>query len=342
MNLSPSVLSSPATLQHLPEDMTGLLVEITENEAIEHEQLFTAALDVLRARGARIAVDDVGEGYAGLQQVMRIRPDVLKVDKSLVTGVHLHPDRAALLEAIVHLAARTGAAVCAEGIECAEELAVLADLDFAYGQGYFIGRPSPGFDEPSPGIRPVCEAAMAQAVEVSDSGVPSQLVNALLQVASARGLADLARILSGVAPAIGADAVELSYLDAEGTYVEAVVDSDALFKGVRYRLDGLPLTRRVLAEDVAAQVVLGTPDADPSESAWMVEDGIGSLLMLPVRSRGAVVGLFESHRRAATPWRRSQIRAARTLSAVAGPVLENLLRAEAPRQPPSRSPHGEP
>lgn len=341
VNLSPSSLCHPALLEALPADLSGLQVEITEHEAIEHVGLFATRLDELRSRGVRIAVDDVGEAYAGLQRVMRIRPDLLKVDRSLVSRVHENPAQAALLEAVVHFAARTGAMVCAEGVEQAQELAVLADLDIAYGQGFFIGRPAPGFDDPHPGARQVCEQTMANAVAVQDVSGPSQLVHALLQVASADCLDGLARVLDDIAPAVGADTVELSYLDDGRGYVEAVVDSEAHFKGVRYHLADYPLTRRVLKDDVAAQVVLGAEDADTSESGWMVEDGVGSLLMLPVRSGGRVVGLFESHRAASTPWRRSQIRAARTVAAVAGPVLENLLRA-APPQPPSRSPQGEP
>lgn len=100
---------------------------------------------------------------------------------------------------------------------------------------------------------------------------------------------------------------------------------------MRYYLDQLPLTRRVLTEDIAAQVVRGAADADPSEVVWMREDGVGSLLMVPVRSRSRVVGLFECHLQARTPWRREQIRAARQIAAVAGPVLDNLLRADPPR-----------
>jgi EAL domain-containing protein (putative c-di-GMP-specific phosphodiesterase class I) len=341
VNLSPSSLCHPALLEALPDDLSGLQVEITEHESIEYVGLFAERLDELRDRGVRIAVDDVGEAYAGLQRVMRIRPDLLKVDRSLVMRVHERPEQAALLEAVVHFAARTGALVCAEGVECAEELAVLADLDITYGQGFFIGRPGPGFPEPHPHVRQVCERTMANAVAVQDASGPSRLVHALLQVASAGSLDGLARVLDDVAPAVGADTVELSYLDWERTYVEAVVDGAAPFKGVRYHLADYPLTRRVLEHDVAAQVVLGSPDADPSESEWMVEDGVGSLLMLPARSGGRVVGLFESHRRDPAPWRRSQIRAARTIAAVAGPVLENLLRGELP-QPPSRIPQGEP
>ena len=325
VNLSPSSLSDPTVFDQLPPDLTGVQVEMTEHEVIEQADTFLAALAELRSRGGRIAVDDVGEGYAGLQRVMRIRPDVLKVDRSLVTGVDRRPGQAALVEAIVHFAARTGAVVCAEGVETADELSVLADLDVRLGQGFFIGRPADGFATTSPEALDVCRRTMHEAVTRQDVSVTGQLVNALLQVSAAESLDGLARALAGVAPALGADAVELSYLDDARTYVEAVVDTASLFKGVRYHLDDLPLTRHVLEEDVAAQVVLGSPDADPDESTWMIEDGIGSLLMLPVRSRGRVVGLFEAHLREPTPWRRNQIRAARTVASVAGPVLENLL-----------------
>lgn len=328
LNLSPSTLCRPDLFAGLPDDLRGLQVEITEHELADDSRSFLDALAGLRERGARIAVDDVGEGYAGLQQVMAIRPDCLKVDRALVAGVHTQPALAALLEAIVRFAGRTGAEVCAEGIEEAAELETLAGLDVAQGQGWFVGRPSTTFGPASEASRTVCELAMARAVAVGDQHGAGDLVPVLLRVSSATGLTELARVLADIAPAIGADGVELSYLDDGATYVEAVVDSAAVFKGVRYYLDDLPLTRQVLDEDVAAQVVLTDADADPGESAWMREDGIGSLLMVPVRSRDRVVGLFECHQRSSVPWRRHQIRAARMVAAVAGPVLENLLRLD--------------
>jgi EAL domain-containing protein (putative c-di-GMP-specific phosphodiesterase class I) len=185
VNLSPSSLCHPALLETLPRDLHGLQVEITEHEEIERIDVFAARLDLLRERGVRIAVDDVGEAYAGLQRVMRIRPDLLKVDRSLVAGVHRQPAQAALLEAVVHFAARTGALVCAEGVETADELAVLADLDVAFGQGFFIGRPGPRFGGPAPLVRRVCEEAKARAEEEQEHDGQNRLVHALLQVASA-------------------------------------------------------------------------------------------------------------------------------------------------------------
>jgi EAL domain-containing protein (putative c-di-GMP-specific phosphodiesterase class I) len=98
-------------LRHLPDDLGGFQVEITENELVPDAGRFRAALEQLRERGAQIAVDDVGEGYAGLQRVMSIRPDVLKLDRSLVSAVDSRPDLAALLEAVVRFAGRVGAQV---------------------------------------------------------------------------------------------------------------------------------------------------------------------------------------------------------------------------------------
>ena len=87
INVSPSVLSSRELHDVLPFDLSGLQFEITEKEVVEDPTRLTEVLDALRRRGARIAVDDVGEGYAGLQRVMSICPDLLKLDRSLVTGV---------------------------------------------------------------------------------------------------------------------------------------------------------------------------------------------------------------------------------------------------------------
>lgn len=325
VNVSPSLLGDAAFLDRLPADLDGVQVEITEHEIVADPRGFMRALDCLRERGAAIAVDDVGEGYAGLARVMSMSPDVLKIDRSLVAGVHDKPALAALLDAVVRFAGRTGASVCAEGIEVAEELETLADLDVAHGQGWFIGRPGSGFAGASWESRAVCSSAMHRAVAVGGHD-RDDLAAALLRVSRSTGLDHLARALHGISATIGADHVELSYLDEDWTYVEAVMDSEVHFKGVRYHLDELPLTRDVLSRDTAAQVILGDPAADPGEVAWMTEDGVGSLLMVPVSSGDRVVGLFECHQVAPAPWRRSQIQAARAIAAVAGPVLDNLLR----------------
>ena len=101
----------------------------------------------LRARGARIALDDAGSGYAGLQQLIAVAPDILKLDRSLVHGAHAEPAKLALLEAMISFASTTGAAVCGEGVEDLADLRVLADLDATYAQGYALARPAPPWPE---------------------------------------------------------------------------------------------------------------------------------------------------------------------------------------------------
>src|SRR5205823_2336016 len=87
---------------------------------------------------------DAGAGYAGFAQLVRVRPDVIKLDRSLVTGVDADPVKAAVIEAFVHFAQHTNALICAEGIETDAELLTLSALGAGAGQGYLLGRPTPG------------------------------------------------------------------------------------------------------------------------------------------------------------------------------------------------------
>jgi EAL domain-containing protein (putative c-di-GMP-specific phosphodiesterase class I) len=100
-------------------------------------------LDVLRAAGVLLAVDDAGAGYASLRHVLRLRPDVIKLDIALVTGVHTDLARQALVAAMVGFAAATGARLVAEGVEEAAEATALRELGVMFAQGHLYGRPAP-------------------------------------------------------------------------------------------------------------------------------------------------------------------------------------------------------
>src|SRR3954470_14818273 len=142
LNFSPSALGSPKLMAILPRNMSDIVVEVTEHELASEDGALEDGLAKMRARGARIAVDDAGAGYAGLNQVMRVQPDVIKLDRSLIEGVHSDSAKAALVEFFVMFARRVGAGVCTEGIETLEELRTLINLGVTYGQGYLLGRPS--------------------------------------------------------------------------------------------------------------------------------------------------------------------------------------------------------
>ena len=157
-NVSVSALLGDELQGMLPEDLTGLVVEITEHEQVGDEPGLQVVLGALRARGARIAVDDTGAGYAGLQQIMKIGADIIKLDRELVDGIADAPVKRALVQSLVGFTATTGAELCAEGIERLEDLRVLADLGVTYGQGYVIARPAHEWPAVPPEVTKLCKA----------------------------------------------------------------------------------------------------------------------------------------------------------------------------------------
>src|SRR3954452_1468836 len=142
LNFSPSAISSSKILSVLPDDLSSVVIEVTEHELAAEDGALEEGIERLRARGARIAVDDAGSGYAGLKQLMRVQPDVIKLDRSLVEGIHNDGAKTALVEFFVMFARRVGAGILTEGIETVDELRTLVNLGVNYGQGYLLGRPA--------------------------------------------------------------------------------------------------------------------------------------------------------------------------------------------------------
>lgn len=143
VNTSPATLAT-GKLSKLIETTDGerIVVEITEHDAIDDLDVLLMEIDKLREHGARIAVDDAGAGYSGLQQIIRLRPDVIKLDMSLTQDVDKDLARRALASAMVQFARDTNAHVVAEGIETEAEMRTLKNLGVELGQGYHLGRPT--------------------------------------------------------------------------------------------------------------------------------------------------------------------------------------------------------
>ncbi len=143
VNLSPDALVSAEVTSALahPASLSGLVIEITEQTPVEDYAALGAALDHLRARGAMTAVDDTGAGYASLSHVLALRPEFVKLDRSLVAGIDRDPAQAAAVRAIGAFAAELGAQVVAEGVEHEAELETLLDLGLSLAQGFLLGMP---------------------------------------------------------------------------------------------------------------------------------------------------------------------------------------------------------
>jgi PAS domain S-box-containing protein len=145
VNLSPETLRWPGltdALRTAPIPLSRIVVELTEHSAVEDYDALDEALRPLREEGLRIAVDDAGAGYATFRHILRLAPNLIKLDRSLICGIDSDPARRALAGAVVAFAREVGGVVIAEGIESSAELAVVLGLGVDAGQGYLLGRPS--------------------------------------------------------------------------------------------------------------------------------------------------------------------------------------------------------
>jgi len=124
-------------------DPKRLMLEIVEHRAPWTLETFRDALEQLRAAGVRIAVDDLGIGASNFRMIVDCRPDHLKVDRYIVNSCSSDRYRAAVLESIVTLADRCDAVPIAEGIENAEDLALVAGLGINLVQGWYYATSMP-------------------------------------------------------------------------------------------------------------------------------------------------------------------------------------------------------
>ena len=119
------------------------MIEITEHAPVADYDALAQAIRPLRAHGVRLAVDDAGAGFASLRHILRLSPDVIKLDRALTAEIDSDAPREALAAALILFASRIGSTVVAEGIEREEELRTLRNLGVLYGQGYYLARPLP-------------------------------------------------------------------------------------------------------------------------------------------------------------------------------------------------------
>ena len=151
VNVSPSTAVAMELADLLARGPAArIVVELTEHHRIDCYVSLLVALDRLRRHGVRIAVDDAGAGHAGLQHILRLRPEILKLDMALTRGIDTDPARRALAAALVHFANDIDSMIVAEGVETTEELATLRSLGVRCAQGYLLGRPGPPLGRPAP------------------------------------------------------------------------------------------------------------------------------------------------------------------------------------------------
>jgi PAS domain S-box-containing protein len=142
INVSPALLADREPLADILRDADRpLVIEITEHQAVGDYAAIRALVSGL-GPDVRLAVDDAGAGVANFGHIVELRPDLVKLDRSLVREVNTNLGRQALVIAMSHFAKTAGCRLVAEGIETPAELRTLASLGVEFGQGYLLGRPA--------------------------------------------------------------------------------------------------------------------------------------------------------------------------------------------------------
>jgi EAL domain-containing protein (putative c-di-GMP-specific phosphodiesterase class I) len=160
LNVSPqtAVTSEFASLIEVGTDR--IVIEVTEHAAIGDYPQFNSSVARLRFRGMRYAVDDAGAGFATFSHILSTKPDMVKLDMSLIRDIHRDLARRALLHGLIYFIEQINATAVAEGVETLEEAEALKRLGVHCAQGYYFGRPG----------EPVRAATTADAQRLRDRG----------------------------------------------------------------------------------------------------------------------------------------------------------------------------
>jgi EAL domain-containing protein (putative c-di-GMP-specific phosphodiesterase class I)/GGDEF domain-containing protein len=144
LNLSPEAALLPEMGDALGGgSLDGVIIEITEHEAVHDYTRLAARLADYRGRGAKIAIDDTGAGHSSMRHIAQLAPDFIKIDRSLIRDLHLDHAKRALVRSMISLEKDLGTQLIAEGIEQPGELQTLRELGVPLGQGFLLGRPLP-------------------------------------------------------------------------------------------------------------------------------------------------------------------------------------------------------
>lgn len=144
VNVSPELVMSEKLSELADDDLCPRIVlELTEHIAVDDYGRVRRSLAPLRDRGARVAIDDTGAGFSSLRHILLLRPEIIKLDRSLTRGVDHDPARRALAASLVTFAQDVEAHLIAEGVETAGEFETLQRLGAHWVQGFHVARPAP-------------------------------------------------------------------------------------------------------------------------------------------------------------------------------------------------------
>jgi EAL domain-containing protein (putative c-di-GMP-specific phosphodiesterase class I) len=144
VNISPSTLRGGAFRKLIDAfEPQRIVVEVTEHTPVDDYDALNDALTRVRALGVRLAIDDAGAGFASLRHILRLAPDFVKLDRTLIDGIERDRSHRALAAGLISFAEKIDATIVAEGIESTSQLTALLELGVTCGQGFLLARPAP-------------------------------------------------------------------------------------------------------------------------------------------------------------------------------------------------------
>lgn len=141
VNILPRNLYYIDQLQHLVPKNVQIIFELSESEAINNFELLLKVRDSLNDMNLGIAADDFGKGYAGLERVIKVKPDLIKLDRILIENIHNEPGKASFVKGLVEAARTSKSKILAEGVETIEEFRTCKELGVDLMQGFLFHRP---------------------------------------------------------------------------------------------------------------------------------------------------------------------------------------------------------
>jgi EAL domain-containing protein (putative c-di-GMP-specific phosphodiesterase class I) len=141
INILPRNLYYIEHIQHMIPENMEVIFELSESEAINNFELLMKVRDTLMKMNLGVAADDFGKGYAGLERVIKVKPDLIKLDRMLIQNIDKDEPKKAFVKGLVEAASTSNSTILAEGVETVEEFEVLKELGINLVQGFLFHRP---------------------------------------------------------------------------------------------------------------------------------------------------------------------------------------------------------
>ncbi len=128
--------------KQLEFDPSQIVFEVVETELVKDQAHLKSILEYYRAKGFKIALDDVGEGYSSLNMLIELKPDIIKIDRNIISGIDTNELKQSVYKALYNLAKEHNITVLAEGIETVYELETIKSIGVDLAQGYYFAKPT--------------------------------------------------------------------------------------------------------------------------------------------------------------------------------------------------------